>query len=328
MTSNKVFMLASHNWKVMLKALFCQIIILALVSALCLLIFGGLVEEILGAFSSVNFSEFFADIVESFTNKTFDAELFAQKVSQMVASIRDAVETIPNVWNRVEVSYVICIILLLVYRMLISLTDVTVGFQVCEFMTSNASRPFTWYFVKKFGESLRFISLQMLITLPLDAMILISSVALYLLLAILLGFWALIPTLAVLLVLFTVRYTLFAFWLPSIVSDDLGVCKSLTKGVATVPYRFWQVFWKTLLIVSCMAIVTTVSVLYINNSVLKLIVSTVPNLVLFFFLKCVNLAEYFECTNRPYFCKNVDVEGTERYNKKAERRNKRASKNN
>lgn len=323
MTSNKVILLASNNWKVMLKALFCQVIILALVAALSLMIFGGLVEEIIEAFSSVEFSEFTQEIFSAFANNNFDADLFAQNVTILISEIHDAVETIPNVWNRVEVSYLLCLALLLGYRLLISLTDVAVGFQVHEFMTSNASRPFTWFFVKKFRESLWFATLQMLLALPLDVMILISCGAICLLLAIVMGLWAIIPAVALLLVLFAVRHALFAFWLPALVSDEVGVRKSLTKGVSTIPYRFGQVFWKTLLIVLTMMVITVVSLLYINNSLLKFVVGTVPNLILFFILKCVNLVEYFEVTNRPYFCKNVNVEGTERYNKKMARKNKK-----
>lgn len=323
MTSGKVISIASRNWKVMLKALFSQIIILALAVSLCMLIFGGFVEEILEAFSSVDFSGFIAELIQSITNKTFDSEKFAHDLSFIISDIRDAVETIPNIWNKVEVSYVICLVLLLLYRMLISFTDVSVGFQVHEFMTSNASRPFTWFLVKKFGESCRFISLQMLLTLPLDLMIFISSGAIFVIAAVQIGFWAAIPAGLVLLVMYSLRHSMFSFWLPSLVSDELGVRKSLTKGVATIPYRFGQVFWKTLVIILSMSLIFVISLLYINNSIVKLIVGTVPNLVLFFLLKCVNLVEYFEATSRPYFSKNVDVEGTERYNKKAQRRSRR-----
>ena len=325
MRSGKVISVAAHNWKAMLKGLLCQIVILALMSALALMIFGGLVEEIVGALSSVDFSEISQDIFQAMQNNTFDAEQFSQQLSQIIAEIRTAVETIPNVWNRVEVSYVVCFLLLFVYRLLISLTDVAVAFEVQEFMTSNASRPFTWYFVKKFWESLQFSAVQMLLTLPLDAMILIFSGAIYLLLAWIIGVWAMIPAIVMFIVMYTARHTLLAFWLPSIASDELKVRQSLTKGVSAIPYRFGQVFWQTLLITIGMVAISLVSITYIHNSILKIIVATVPNFLLFFLLKCVNLVEYFECSNRPYFSKNVDVEGTERYNKKAARRNRRLS---
>lgn len=51
-------------------------------------------------------------------------------------------------WDRVEWSYISVIVLFLVYRMLVSFSDVPVSFQLYEYMTSNTARPFTWYFVK------------------------------------------------------------------------------------------------------------------------------------------------------------------------------------
>ena len=45
MTFNKILSLSAHNWKVMLKALFCQVVILALILALGFLVFGGVLDE-------------------------------------------------------------------------------------------------------------------------------------------------------------------------------------------------------------------------------------------------------------------------------------------
>ena len=46
MTFNKILSLSAHNWKVMLKALFCQVVILALILALGFLVFGGVLDEL------------------------------------------------------------------------------------------------------------------------------------------------------------------------------------------------------------------------------------------------------------------------------------------
>ena len=53
--------------------------------------------------------------------------------------------------------------------------------------------------------------------------------------------------------------------------------------------------------------------MYVDNGWAQTAVVTVPNLILFFYLKCVNMREYFDTTNRPYFHKKMYIEGTDRY---------------
>lgn len=331
MLFNKALVLSANNWKVMVKALICQTLILALACALCFLLFGGLVEDVIKVLSTVDWNGFLEDTITSIANGSFNAENFAQALNECLQQTQAAIEAMPNIWNRVEVSYAMCIVLFLLYRMLISFSDVAVGFQLQEFMTSNASRPFTWYLVKKLGEALKFILLQMLLTLPLDLVIVFGSIGMGLVFALTLKWWAIIPAALIVLVLYSARHTYFAFWLPSIVTDGEGVRKGLTKGCSVIPCRFLHVFWKTFMLICIMAAIFVLSVMYIENNILKLVVGVLPNLILFFLLKCINLVEYFEATKRPYFYKTVMVEGTERFNKRQERlqrkENRKSNKN-
>lgn len=300
----------------MLKALICQVLILALVAALCFLIFGGLVEDCLQIFETVDWSDFFADSIKSIVNGDFNVRTFLDKLAQLIEETGDAIESIPNIWNRVEVSYAAFICIFLVYRMFVSISDLSAGYQLQEFMTSNATRPFSWYFVKKFASSLKFAFLQTILALPLDLFVIFSSAGICLALSVFMGWLAIVPTIVVLLLSYSARLTYFAFWLPVASTEELGVGKSLTRSASLIPFRFWNVFWKTLVIVCTMAVCFSLSILFGQSNVVTLATSTIPSFLLFFLLKCVNFVEYFTATNRPFFCKNVDVEGTERFNKK------------
>lgn len=326
MLFNKAMGLAVHNWKVMVKALICQILILALIIALCYLIFGSFVDDVINVLAAGEWGKFLSETVESVANATFNGNDFAEKLAANIEKTQQAIEAIPNIWNRVEVSYVSFIALLLLYRILISFSDVAVSFQLEEFLTSNTARPFTWFLAKKFGESCKFSLLQMAVTLPLDILVLLGSTGICLIFVLTLKWWSIIPAVFILLILYSARLAYFAFWLPAISADNLTVSQAFKKGLATIPYRFWQVFWKTFVMICLMAAIFLASVLYLQNHVLKFVLSVVPNLILFFLLKCVNFVEYFENAHRPYFVKYVDVEGTERYNKKQARKNKRGAK--
>ncbi len=322
----KAFTLAGYNWKVMLKALICQVLILALVASLCFLIFGGLVEDCLQIFETVDLSDFLAETITHIVNGEFEFRIFSDRLAQIIEEAGNAIESIPNIWNRVEVSYVAFVCIFLAYRMLVSISDLSAGFQLQEFMTSNATRPFSWYFVKKFASSLKFVFLQTLLALPLDLFVILSSVGVCLALSVFMGWWAIVPSITVLLVLYSARLSYFAFWLPVASTEELGIGKSLTRSASLIPFRFWGVFWKTLVIVFIMAVCFSLSVVFGNNNVVTLATSSIPSLLLFFLLKCVNFVEYFTATNRPFFCKKVDVEGTERFNKKKKAKAKAAAK--
>lgn len=323
----KSLSLSVYNWKVMLKALFCQVLILAMVVAISYLIFGGVVDDIVKIFASGNWGELMSDTFEAIGNGTFDSATFTERLRQSLEELVNSIESIPNIWNRVEVSYISFVLVICFYRILISFSDVTVGFQLHEFMTANNDRPFFWYFIKKQGESWRFVLLQMLITLPLDFLLFAGSVGLGLLSCLFFGIWTLVPTALITLVLYALRQTLFAFWLPALVSDgDGSVSCGLKKGLSVIPYRFGKVFWKWLLGTFVIFAITAVSVTFIGNPVLMTVVTSLPSFLVFYIMKCVNFTEYFAYSNRPFFYKRLDVEGTERYNKKEARKARRAKK--
>lgn len=320
----KSLSLSVYNWKVLIKALFYQVLILAMVVAFCYLIFGGLVDDIVKIFSAGNWGELLSDTFEAIGNGTFDSATFTEHLRQNLEELINSIESIPNIWNRVEVSYISFLLIICIYRILVSFSDVTVGFQLHEFMTANNSRPFFWFFIKKQGESWRFVLLQTLITLPLDFLLFAGSIGMGIMLCVFFGLWALIPTALIAWVLYAVRQTLFAFWLPALVSDcDGKVVCGLKKGLSLIPYRFGKVFWKWLLGSLLIFAITAVAVVYVSNPVLMAVVVSLPSFIVYFVLKCVNFTEYFALDNRPFFYKRLDVEGTERYNKKEERKARR-----
>lgn len=323
MLLNKSFVLAANNWKVMIKALVCQLIILALVVACCFLIFGGVTDDIINVFAAGGWDRFFSDTVKSIADASFNGNDFASELATCIEQTQAAIEAIPNIWNTVEVSYISFFVICLLYRVLISFSDVAVSFQLNEFMTSNAERPFVWFFFKKFWESWAFSLLQTAVTLPLDFLVVLGSTSVCLIFVLTLKWWSIIPALLIFLLLYSARQSYFAFWLPAVATDELKIPQALNKGLSTIPYRFWHVFWKNFVTVVVMAAIAVVGVVFVKNNVLKIVVSVVPNLILFFLLKCVNFVEYFEATHRPYFYRRVEVEGTERFIKREERHKKK-----
>lgn len=319
----KPLSLSVRNVKVLLKALVCQIIILALVIALGFLLFGKFVEDVIALIDGSNLKEFASQTLTSIMNGTFESRVFTAELADVIEDLQTSISQIDNFWGSVELTYVAIIVILCAYRILVALPDVAVGCQLNEYMTSLSSRPFTWFFVKKQGRTWKFVLMQFCLAFPLDVLIATGCIGFYLLFLVAFNWWTIIPMLVLLIVLYSIRITFTAFCLPAVCCEDEPCSVAFKKGLSAVIGRFWHVFWQTFIVVAVIVALAAVSLVYVNNPFVSVAIFTVPNFILFFLIKCINMVEYFNACERPYFYKTVLVEGTEKYNKKAEKEAKR-----
>ncbi len=320
----KPLVLASHNWKVLLKSLVYQALLLALIVALGYLIFGDLVDDIAKVLKDNNVADLLSDTINEIVAGEFDNEGFASRLSALIADLRNSISSLRLPFGGVTMSYVLLCVIFVVYRLFVSLTDVAAACQLEEFMTSNAERPFTWFVIKKQGATWKFALLQTAFALPMDILIVSGCIGFYLLFLLAFSWWTIIPVVILGVLFYVMRQTFFAYTLPSVVCSEGSVRIAFKRGLARAPQRFWHVFWKTLIIVCLMLAISVLSVIFIDNAILKTALSTVPDFILFFYLKCVNMVEYFRFDNRPFFYKRVEIEGTDRYNRKHASTAKRA----
>lgn len=315
--SFKSVRLSLCNWKVLLKSVVCQAIIYALLIALCSSLFGGIFAQITDAFAQSGLLDFVNDTITQIASGTFDPTAFSNGVQGVVASFQSAIAHIENVWGQVEWTYALLFVVICLYRVFIAITDVTVECQLDEFATSNAQRPFTWFFVKKQGRAWLFALLQMAYTLVLDLTVVFGCLGFYLLFLVAFNWWTVIPVVCIAILLYSARLTLFAFCLPAVATEqDMSVSQAFKTGLSKVFGSFWTIYWKTLVIVTAIVVIFAVGMLYVNIPVVKSIVSVLLNFILFFLLKNIHLTAYYKADNKPYFYKNIAVEGTEKYNRK------------
>lgn len=316
----KSISLASHNWRVLLKSILYQILLLALVLALGYLVFGPLIDDLIRVVNENHISDFVNRTIHAIVNGEFNSAQFTGELNEVISSWQAGISSLRHPFGLIELTYVIFVLMVLLYRLLVSLTDVAVACQLDEFMTSNASRPFSWFFFKMQSKTWKFALLQTVCALPLDVLIISGSVGFYLLFLIAFNWWTIIPVCVIALLMYAVRLTVFAFCLPCVACEDMGARKAFRQGLATIVKRFWRVFWKTLIVVCIMVVISVLSIVYIHNTWAKTLMLTIPNFILFFFLKCINIVDYFKADNRPFFYKRIDIEGTDRYNRKHSRR--------
>ena len=318
MLFSKTLRIALVNWQAFVKSLLFQVLSLALFVALATFVFGPITQDVLNAFQSNGVNDTIAHTVQSLVNGTFNVDHFINEdLSSLTMSIKQAIESVPNMWNRVEVSVIICIVVFLIYRFLVSCTDIAVGYQIDEFMSSNSARPFTWFLFKKAGRSVAFVGLQLLLALVFDTLIIGASITMGIICMLIFGWWAIIPVALIAVVLYAMRHTVMSFCLPSVVCNDsqkVGI--AFRDGLALVIKNLGKVFGRTLLVVAVLVVTSAVAYLFNENRLIALAISAVVNFVLFFIIKCLNFVLYYEVNNQPYFFKPILLEGTEQYNRK------------
>lgn len=309
----KALSVAACNWKVLLKSLICQIVLYALCLAIISSFWGGAIGDLVALLQNGSISDFLNGTIRSVADRTFDANAFAEGLGNLIRSVSQEIADIAAQIGDINVTALIIVVLIAMYRVMVALTDVTVECQLDEFMSSNASRPFLWFFCKKQGETWLFAILQMLFTVPLDALIIFGCTGFYLVFSLVLSWWAIFPVALIALVLYSARLTLFAFALPAVATTDLSTGKAFRYGLSKVFERFWSVFFKTLAIVTVMGGIVVLVVLFVDNTVWASFLSVAPSFLLFFVLKSVNLCEFYEAHNLPYFSNRLAIEGTEHY---------------
>lgn len=319
----KSLSLASHNWKVLLISTIYQLLLVAFIFALGFTLFGNLAYDVVSIFNENHISEFVTQSVNSIWAGEFHSAEFTAQLNEVISNIQDSISSVRLPWGGATMSYVVFVLILVLYRVLTALTDVAVVCQLDEFMTSNTSRLFSWFFIKKQDRIWQYVLLITVFTLPVDILILTGCIGFYLMFLIAFRWWTIIPVVGIAVLFYVIRLTLFAFCLPAVACEDMPTRLAFRHGLSVIFTRFWRVFWKNLVVVLLMAVVTLISVLFIQSSVLSALVTLIPAFILVFYLKCVNVVEYFHSANRPFFYKRVDIEGTDRHNRKLQQQAKR-----
>lgn len=297
--------ISANNGGYFVRALIVQAIIIAIIVGLFSVFIPPVITAVVEIIEQLDITGFVDEFLTIYNDGDFSSSDLAILFADKIDSIQETVESMPALWQRVEASLLIFFVLLCGYRMLVSLPDVPIACCINEFMSTNSRRPVIWYFAKRIGVTLRFCLLQFLVAFPLDLIVVFSTLGFALMLAMFWGVGSVYVSLAVGVVLFSLRYTMLAFWLPSIAVDNMGVRSALKNNFVVLSKCFWPLFIRNAIIIAIML----VGSLFINScfpfDIAATIINTVVVLLLFYVIKCINISAYYEALERPYFSKKL-----------------------
>ncbi len=297
--------ISAHNWGYFVRALIVQAIIIAIVVGICSVFIPPVITAVSDIMEQLDITGFVDEFLAVYNEGDFSSSDLALIIADKIDSIQDSIESMPALWERVEASLLIFFVLLCGYRMLVSIPDVPLANCLNEFMSTNSRRPIIWYFAKKCAVTVKFCLLQFLVAFPLDLIVVFSTLGFALMLTMFWGVGSVYIALGVGVVLFSLRYTMLAFWLPSIVVDDMGVRSALKNNFAVLSKCFWSVFIRNAIVVAIMLVGSLFINSYFLFDVTATIINTVVVLLLFYIIKCINLSAYYEACERPYFSKKI-----------------------
>lgn len=315
----KALRLSVTNLPLILKTILMQLVIISLILAIFALSVSGTVNAALGLLDELEFKENINLILDDLGlffagDEEFDSEKLNQDIENLILKIRDSFDRIEGMFVSFFWAVMGLIFGLTVYRYLVAFTDIPATTHLTEFMQTANARPYIWYFFKNFGKTLKFSFWQVLSTMWLDALIVFGVIGSYVFVFAAMKAAGIVFAAVFLLFAYSVRQTIFAFWLPQMTVAGQGIRESLRVSFQKLAQVFWRVFWKIFIIIT-VSTALTLAINYFTQDLTKLnwvsiVLSTAINLYSFLLVKCVGAVEYFELEEKPYFVKRIKIQLT------------------
>lgn len=204
----------------------------------------------LGTFLSLDFSPLWSHLKSLFV--TFSFADLGGWFNLIYNTIFEVFELCKTLWQTNAFCLIYCLfVLFFVCPFLLSLCSLAIGEVLYGSMSSHTKKSFIGNFVKTIGKSVGYSALKTLFELPFIALVMFCEYQ-FVILAVNSDVWLIVaPFLMILLfaVVWGVKDSLVAGWLPAVVVFPCGVTSAFTKGFGVVLRRYFRVLSTTF----CMA---------------------------------------------------------------------------
>lgn len=166
---------------------------------------------------------------------------------------------------------------------------------------------YLWGIYKNFGKFASYQFPYIFVTLVSDLFVFFAIVGAYLSVFVELKLAGLIITAVMALICFSFRMSLFSFWAVERIYSGEGVVISFRNSLKLIIDRFFPVFASTFItLFLCLATLVLLR-LFVSNRIVSWALSFASILISFYELRCMNLVQYYEAIEKPYFTKKLDL---------------------
>lgn len=311
MKIKNAFQIFFKNYNLVLKVALTQLIIIAIFIGLGSLLINDMVVDVSTGLVQYGVVDNVDALIGEILSGDFSAERFIALFTELRQSIQIWSADVDFFYQKLTLSGFLVFVAFMLLTYCLNFYTVPFNQNVSDFMSTSAKIPFFWRFFKSFGISAKTQLLYIAIPFLLDIFILFGILGLYTTLLSILGLWGLIIAALLLLVMISLRKTLFAFWIPAMVINEMPVRASLREGVKTVTDGFGRVFWRILLVTLFTYSLIAVLLFGMVNLIMLIVVMFLA-LHNELFVSTVCMVEYYRQSNFGYYIdkmKAVDGDG-------------------
>lgn len=311
MKIKNAFQIFFKNYTLVLKVAITQLIVLALFIGLGSLLINDMVVNVETGLTQFGVIDKINAVFAEITSGEFDAQRFNLLVDELRQSFYDWGAEIDFFYQKLAISGVALFLFGMLVTYCMNFYAVPFSQNISDFMSTSAKIPFVWRFFKSFGKSAKTQLVYIVFPFLLDVFILFGVVGLYTSVLTFMGLWGLALAAVVMAVMLSLRKTLFAFWLPAMVINQMPPVASMKEGFKTLADGFGRVFWRILVVTLFtygLIIVILFGVVHLVTVILALFLMLHNEL----FIYTVSMVEYYRQSNFGYYIdkmKSVEAEG-------------------
>lgn len=302
----KALRLSLSNFMLLIVALLAQLITLAIIICLFTLILQASIAPIIEELQLYEFAIIFENLGAELANPDFSAVALGTILDQLIESIGLVAANINNINLKLTITIVLFLISLVVAKFFVGVNDIPTIAGFSQYMNNNARSPYMITYAKTFTKSLFYQLQYMLLTLLIDVILVFGLLFMLAILLIPFGIVGIIIMFIFAVIIASVRLTVFAWWMPCMVSEKHSIATALRKSLKAICDEFFSVFIQTAVIVAIGAIIS-ITVLLLVSPLAGLITSVAIIILFGFVLKAVYMVSYYEYLNKPYYVSKLDV---------------------
>ena len=252
------------NYSLVLKVAVTQLIFIAIIFGTGALLASDMIVDLNNGLLEFGIIDKLNVIVGEISSGSFDATRFSLLTTDLQESIFAWGTSVDFFYQIVAASVLVVLAMVLVTAYFANFYMVPFNQNLHDFMSTSAKIPYLWRFVKSFGKSAKTQLVYVLFPFMLDLFIIIGVMGAYSMIFSLLGLAGVFISLVLMILLLTLRKTLFAFWIPAMVINELPVITSMKEGFKLLADGFGKVFAR---ILSAMLLVTALVLILLFGAV-------------------------------------------------------------
>ncbi|MBR2371869.1 MAG: hypothetical protein IKA90_03260 [Clostridia bacterium] len=253
------------NYNLVLKVAITQLIFIAVIFGTGALLASDMIVDVNTGLTEFGIIDKLSVIIGEISSGNFDAQRFQLLTTELQESIFEWGASVDFFYQMVALSVLVILAMVLLTVYCTNFYMVPFNQNLHDFMSTSAKIPYLWRFVKSFGKSAKTQLVYVAFPLLLDMFIIVGTLGAYSMIFSLLGLGGVILTIAILLVLLSLRKTLFAFWIPAMVINELPVIASMKEGFKLLADGFGKVFMRILSAMLLVAVAITILLFAVVN---------------------------------------------------------------